>query len=172
MSRRCSDELDLSGGIELSARGAQAEHRTDGTSRLAGQAHGRAQFHHGLVEIAGTPAAEQRLGGCQRPRLPDQFRTRAPARAQHFRPPPPRARRRRCWRWPPPCSGRCRAEHAAPQSSPGNFPPCCFDDDFRGGVHHAGAPVVSQAAPCRQHRRLPAPRPVSAPWESARRKRR
>ena len=36
--------------------------------RLAGQAYRRSQFHHGLVEIAGTLAAEQRFGS-----LPDSF---------------------------------------------------------------------------------------------------
>ena len=42
--------------LEISARGTEAEHRTGGTSRLAGQAYRSAQLHHGLVEIAGTLA--------------------------------------------------------------------------------------------------------------------
>ena len=49
--------------IERSPRDAQADYRTDGASGLARQANGRAQFHHGLIEIARTLTAEQAFCG-------------------------------------------------------------------------------------------------------------
>ncbi len=64
----------LSRGIERPTRGAQVDNGTDGASRLAGQAHGRAEFHHRLIEIARAPAAEQRVGGLPE-RLACQFRS-------------------------------------------------------------------------------------------------
>src|SRR4026209_146928 len=56
------------GDIDISARSTEVEHRAGGTSRLAGQAYGRAPLPHGLFEIAGTLAAQQGLGG-----LPESF---------------------------------------------------------------------------------------------------
>ena len=42
------------------ARGAEFRDRTSSAGRVAGQADGRAELHHGLIEIAGPPSIEQR----------------------------------------------------------------------------------------------------------------
>ena len=141
--------------IKMPARGTEAEHRTGGTSRLAGQAYGRAQLHHGLVEIAGTLAAQQGLGS-----LPESFAGQttsedAPQHAFHISVHHGRRRvkdnagdgRRRV-----PADARQRAQL---RNRTGKSPAMLLHDGLRSGMHHAGTPVVSQPAPGRQHGRLP-----------------
>ena len=153
--------------LEMSSRSAESEHRTGGTSRLAGQAHGRAQLHHGLVEIARTLAAEQGLGSLPESlRRSMRLRRRAPARVPHFRPPRPRARQKQCWRWPPPYNARRPAERATPEPHReiSRRAASRWSSQRHASCARAGNIPAHSRRPA-----LPAPaqRPVSAPWEIA-----
>ncbi len=118
----------------------------------------RAQFHHGLVPVAGRFSREQflRLGFQARAIAPEREDRRAPrrcapARAPRFRRGRRAALRTRCSTRPRPCSVRCPAAPAPVRNPRGNLPAMTRDNFLRGTLQVSRAAVIPEAGPAAQH---------------------